>query len=98
MRIKRDILGTGLRAAGLAVSEPEGSYFTVADAASLGATEADAFCRGPLAEAGVVGIPVTAFVTPERRAEYATLIRFAACKRVEVLEEAATRLASLAGR
>jgi N-succinyldiaminopimelate aminotransferase len=98
MRHKRDILGAGLRAAGLAVSEPHGSYFTVADAATLGATDADDFCRGPLAEAGVVGIPVTAFVRPERRSDYATLIRFAACKRVEVLEDAAARLASLAGR
>lgn len=97
MKRKSAILGAGLRAAGLAVSEPRGSYFTVADAAVLGAEDADDFCRGPLARAGVVGIPVTAFVTPERRAEYATLVRFAACKRVEVLDEAASRLAALAG-
>ncbi|WP_203138182.1 aminotransferase class I/II-fold pyridoxal phosphate-dependent enzyme [Microbacterium sp. JZ31] len=96
LRRKSDILGDGLRAAGLAVSPPRGSYFTLADAASLGATDADDFCRGALAEAGVVGVPITAFVTPERRADYATFIRFAACKRVEVLGEAAARLASLA--
>lgn len=95
MKRKRDILGTGLRAAGFAVSEPHGSYFTVADAAALGAVDADDFCRGPLLEAGVVAIPITAFVTPERRAAYATLVRFAACKRVEVLEDAAARLAGL---
>jgi len=40
---------------------------------------------------------MTAFVAPGHRAEYATLVRFAACKRVEVLEEAASRLAQLAG-
>lgn len=95
MKRKRDILGTGLRAAGFAVSEPYGSYFTVADAAALGAVDADDFCRGPLLEASVVAIPITAFVTPERRADYATLVRFAACKRVEVLEDAAARLAGL---
>ena len=95
MRRKKDLLGEGLRAAGLAVSEPRGSYFTVADAAALGAHDADAFCRGALAEAGVVAIPITAFVTPARRAEYATLVRFAACKRVEVIDEAVTRLATL---
>jgi len=95
MAHKKDLLGTGLRDAGLAVSEPRGSYFTVADAASLGATDADEFCRGPLAEAGVVGIPITAFVSPDHRAEYATLVRFAACKRVEVLDEAVKRLRTL---
>ncbi|WP_345750818.1 aminotransferase class I/II-fold pyridoxal phosphate-dependent enzyme [Microbacterium rhizophilus] len=96
MKRKSGILGAGLRAAGLAVSAPRGSYFTVADASSLGAVDAADFCRGPLAEAGVVGIPITAFTTPERRGEYATLIRFAACKRTEVLDEAAARLAALA--
>jgi N-succinyldiaminopimelate aminotransferase len=76
------------------VSTPSGSYFTVADAAPLGATDAGTFCRELPRRAGVVAIPMTAFVTPQRRAEYATLVRFAACKRVEVLEEAASRLAA----
>ncbi|WP_396642059.1 aminotransferase class I/II-fold pyridoxal phosphate-dependent enzyme [Microbacterium sp.] len=92
---KRDILGTGLRAAGLVVSEPRGSYFTVADASPLGVTDAAAFCLELPQRAGVVGVPVSAFVTTEHRAQYATLVRFAACKRVEVLEDAATRLAAL---
>ena len=91
---KRDLLGAGLRAAGFAVSTPSGSYFTVADAAPLGATDAGAFCRELPHRAGVVAIPLTAFASPERRGEYATLVRFAACKRVEVLEEAASRLAA----
>lgn len=90
---KRDLLGAGLRAAGFEVSVPAGSYFTVADAAPLGATDAGDFCRTLPQRAGVVAIPLTAFVTPERRADYATLVRFAACKRVDVLEEAAARLA-----
>jgi N-succinyldiaminopimelate aminotransferase len=92
---KRDILGASLRAAGFDVSQPRGSYFTVADAAPLGVTDAAAFCRELPERAGVVGVPVSAFVTAERRAEYATLVRFAACKRVEVLEDAAGRLATL---
>ncbi|MGO1770894.1 MAG: aminotransferase class I/II-fold pyridoxal phosphate-dependent enzyme [Microbacterium sp.] len=98
MRRKKDVLGTGLRAAGFAVTEPQGSYFTVADAAPLGPDDAAAFCRALPALAGVVGIPLTAFVTPERRADYATLVRFAACKRVPVLEEASARLARLSRR
>ncbi|WAC68521.1 aminotransferase class I/II-fold pyridoxal phosphate-dependent enzyme [Microbacterium sp. SL75] len=95
MAAKAALLGTGLRAAGFDVSSPAGSYFTVVDAAPLGATDADAFCRELPARAGVVGIPLTAFVTPDHRGEYATLVRFAACKRVEVLQEAAERLAGM---
>lgn len=95
LRAKRDLLGAGLRAAGFDVSMPAGSYFTVVDAAPLGATDAAAFCRALPERAGVVAIPLTAFATPDRLEEYATLVRFAACKRVEVLEEAASRLAAL---
>ncbi|MEX8058186.1 aminotransferase class I/II-fold pyridoxal phosphate-dependent enzyme [Microbacterium sp. 16-032] len=95
MAAKAALLGTGLRAAGFDVSSPAGSYFTVVDAAPLGATDADAFCRELPARAGVAGIPLTAFVTPEHRGDYATLVRFAACKRVDVLEDAAGRLAGM---
>lgn len=95
LRAKRDLLGEGLRAAGFAVSAPAGSYFTVVDAGPLGATDAAAFCRALPGRAGVVAIPLTAFTTPARRDDYRTLVRFAACKRVDVLQEAASRLATL---
>lgn len=96
LRHKRDVLGEGLRAAGFDVSEPAGSYFTVADARGLGATDADQFCRELPARAGVVAIPLTAFVSAEHRGYYDTLVRFAACKKIEVIEEAGRRLQSLA--
>ncbi|KYJ99944.1 aminotransferase class I/II-fold pyridoxal phosphate-dependent enzyme [Microbacterium sp. CH1] len=92
---KHAILGDGLRAAGFTVHAPQGGYFTVADATALGGADAAAFCRALPDRAGVVAIPLTAFVSPARRAEFAGLIRFAACKRVEVLEEASARLADL---
>lgn len=95
LRAKRDLLGAGLRAAGFDVSTPAGSYFTVADARGLGAVDAADFCRALPERAGVVAIPLTAFVTPARRGDYATLVRFAACKRVQVLEEAASRLSRM---
>lgn len=95
LRAKRDLLGEGLRSAGFDVSAPAGSYFTVADARALGATDAGSFCRELPRRAGVVAVPLTAFTTAERRSEYATLVRFAACKRVDVLAEAAGRLAAL---
>lgn len=91
---KHEILGAGLRAAGFTVFAPQGGYFTVADASALGGADAAGFCRELPERAGVVAIPLTAFVSEARRNEYAGLVRFAACKRVEVLEEAATRLVS----
>ncbi len=91
---KHEILGAGLRAAGFTVHPPQGGYFTVADASALGGTDAAEFCRALPERAGVVAIPLTAFVSQARRVEYAGLVRFAACKRVEILEDAATRLAS----
>jgi N-succinyldiaminopimelate aminotransferase len=95
MREQRDILVGGLQDAGLEVSVPGGSYFVIADARPLGAVDAAAFCRDLATSAGVVGIPVSAFAaTPER---YAGLVRFAFCKRPEVLREAARRLATLSG-
>ncbi|MDF2492709.1 MAG: pyridoxal phosphate-dependent aminotransferase, partial [Microbacterium sp.] len=81
---KRDLLLSGLQAAGFTAARASGSYFTVADAAALGATDAHEFCRSLPERVGVVGIPLTAFALPENRAQYATLVRFAACKREDV--------------
>ena len=95
LQAKRDVLASGLNAAGFTLTAPQGSYFIVADAAALGHPDAVEFCRALPDLAGVVGIPITAFCLPEHKAQYASLVRFAFCKRVDVLEEAATRLARL---
>jgi N-succinyldiaminopimelate aminotransferase len=92
---KRDLLSTGLRRAGFEVSRPDGSYFVIADAAPLGFDDAVAFCRRLPELAGVVGIPLTAFVRPERHDGYRSLVRFAFCKRADVLERASAQLAEL---
>ena len=92
---KRDLLGAGLRRAGFEVSRPRGSYFLIADPAPLGFDDAVEFCRRLPQLAGVVAIPLTAFVRPERHAAYRSLVRFAFCKRTEVLERAAAQLADL---
>lgn len=91
---KRDLLMGGLHAAGLPVARPAGTYFVVADAAALGARDAEQFCRELPHRAGVVAIPVSVF--HDDRAAAATLVRFAFCKRDEVLREACERLATLA--
>ena len=92
---KRDILADGLRAAGFDLSMPDASYFIVADAAAFGITDAADFCRRLPALAGVVGVPITAFVHEKNRGDYRSLVRFAFCKKISVLEDAASRLAGL---
>ena len=95
LQAKRDLLVAGLRGAGLEVSVPDGTYFVIADAAPLGATDALEFCRALPSRAGVVGVPVSVFHDDPDAAR--TLVRFAFCKRDEVLHEAVRRLASLSG-
>jgi N-succinyldiaminopimelate aminotransferase len=95
---KRDVLAAGLTAAGFAVSLPAAGYFIVADAAPLGHDDGAALCRRLPELAGVVGVPVSAFVHADRQGAYRSLVRFAFCKRLEVLEEASRRLASLSSR
>lgn len=92
LRRKHEVLGAGLRAAGFDVIAPQGGYFTVADATALGGADSLAFCRALPEKAGVVAIPMDAFVGDAHRADYRGLVRFAACKKVDVLEEAAARL------
>ncbi|MCC7127773.1 MAG: aminotransferase class I/II-fold pyridoxal phosphate-dependent enzyme [Microbacteriaceae bacterium] len=95
LKEKSAMLSRGLVEAGFTVSKPEGGYFLVADAAPLGYNDADELCRLLPELAGVVAVPVTAFVHPERRAEYGSLLRFAYCKKFELLQRAADQLSSL---
>ena len=92
---KKDLLADGLVAAGFSVAPSRGGYFVVADAAPLGFDDAADLCRRLPELAGVVGVPVSAFCHEEAAAEHASRIRFAFCKRTEVLERAATQLAAL---
>lgn len=95
LREKRDILASGLSEAGFRVSLPEAGYFIVADAAPLGVTDAAEYSRRLPDLAGVVGVPVTAFVRPERRDQFRTHLRFAFCKKRELLQRASAQLAHL---
>lgn len=90
------LLSEGLTAAGFTVRSPRAGYFVIADAAPLGVDDAAAFCRELPHRAGVVAVPVTAFVRdPE---PYRTLVRFAFCKKRDVLARAAAQLADLRPR
>jgi N-succinyldiaminopimelate aminotransferase len=91
LRDKRDRLRAGLTAAGLEPLRSEGTYFVNADVGR----DAAEFCRELPERCGVVAIPTGVFYDHAEVAS--TLVRFAFCKRHEVIDEAARRLATLAG-
>ncbi|MER5477339.1 pyridoxal phosphate-dependent aminotransferase [Streptomyces sp. NPDC002734] len=93
---KRELLTAGLEAAGFGVFRPAGTYFVTTDIRPLGERDGVAFCRELPKRAGVVAIPTAVFY--DDREAGAPFVRFAFCKKDEVLREAATRLASLADR
>ncbi len=94
LRSRRDLLCEGLVAAGLEVFPPAGTYFVTADIGSIGEDDAVAFCRALPHRAGVVAVPNSVFYDdPDPTAR--RLVRFAFCKRPEVLEEAVRRLSAL---
>jgi N-succinyldiaminopimelate aminotransferase len=92
---KRDLLAAGLVRAGFEITHPQGGYFILADAAPLGFPSAAELCRKLPALAGVVGVPVTAFVHDDQDGQYASLVRFAYCKKMESIERASTQLLAL---
>ncbi|GAA4157995.1 aminotransferase class I/II-fold pyridoxal phosphate-dependent enzyme [Gryllotalpicola daejeonensis] len=98
LKAKRDLLSAGLRSAGFEVFPSRGSYFLVADVSPLGFPDAVEFCRQLPDRAGVVAIPLSAFYTEANRGQARSLVRFAFCKREEVLERAAEQLARLSAR
>jgi N-succinyldiaminopimelate aminotransferase len=89
LRVTRDQLCEGLTVAGLHPIVPAATYFVNADVGS----DAVAFCRALPERAGVVAIPTGVFYDDKDAAP--TLVRFAFCKRPEVIAQAAGRLAAL---
>ncbi|WP_406354005.1 pyridoxal phosphate-dependent aminotransferase [Streptomyces sp. NBC_00658] len=90
MLAKRDLLAAGLSDAGFEVYRPAGTYFITTDIRPLGESDGFAFCRALPERAGVVAIPNAVFY--DHREAGAPFVRFAFCKRTEVLEEAVKRL------
>jgi N-succinyldiaminopimelate aminotransferase len=95
-RRRRDLLADGLTAAGVEVMLPAATYFLVADVTPWGFADGATFCREAPAEIGVAAVPVSAFVDDADTVR--NLVRFAYCKRDEVLEEGVTRLQRLGER
>ena len=93
MRVKRDCLSQGLEKAGLTTFTPQGTYFVTADIKNLGYEDGKQFCLDLPVQCGVVAVPNVVFY--DNKDLGSTLIRFAFCKRLDVLEEAVERLQTL---
>jgi N-succinyldiaminopimelate aminotransferase len=94
LRAQRDLLLPGLRDIGFEVYEPQGTYFVTTDIRGLGEQDGVEFCRTLPDRVGVVAIPSAVFYDHKEMAR--SHVRFAFCKRPEVLTEALVRLSRLA--
>ncbi|SFQ41895.1 N-succinyldiaminopimelate aminotransferase [Amycolatopsis arida] len=90
---KRDRLAAGLADAGFEVRPSAGTYFVCADVRPLGFADAEELAWRLPELVGVAAVPVCVFT--DHPDEWRHLLRFAFCKRDEVLDEAITRLRQL---
>ncbi|SDN17343.1 succinyldiaminopimelate aminotransferase apoenzyme [Allokutzneria albata] len=91
---KRNRLSAGLAEAGFGVRASEGTYFVCADVRPLGFEDGYELCRALPERIGVAAVPVQVFT--DNQDNWRHLVRFAFCKRDEVLDEAVRRLHKLA--
>ncbi|MDQ1495286.1 MAG: N-succinyldiaminopimelate aminotransferase [Actinomycetota bacterium] len=94
LRRKRDLLCTGLADVGFQVYRPAGTYFVTTDVTPLGYDDGVTFCRDLPKRVGVVAIPHSVFYDNVDAGR--SLVRFAFCKRDDVLHDAVDRLHKLA--
>ena len=91
LQTARDHLVAGLRAAGFTTYEPEATYFTTVDVRSVDpAGDGMAFCRSLPERCGVVAVPNQVFYAHPEHGRH--LVRFACCKRLDVIDAAVERL------
>jgi N-succinyldiaminopimelate aminotransferase len=95
---RRDELCAGLEAVGFDVFRPSGTYFVTVDIRPLQSDgDGMAFCRSLPERCGVVAVPNVVFYDRSHETEGRHLVRFAFCKRPEVIAEAVARLGRLVG-
>ena len=91
LQSKRDRLCAGLRDVGFGVFVPQGTYFVTTDVRPLGFDDGLVFCRELPQRCGVVAVPHQVFYDDVEAGR--PLVRWAFCKRDDVLDEAVERLA-----
>ncbi|MGW5716386.1 pyridoxal phosphate-dependent aminotransferase [Amycolatopsis sp. NPDC003865] len=90
---KRDRLSAGLADAGFTVRPTAGTYFVCVDVRPLGFTDAADLAWELPGRVGVAAVPVKVFT--DHPDEWKHLLRFAFCKRNDVIDEGVTRLRKL---
>jgi N-succinyldiaminopimelate aminotransferase len=90
LAVRRDRLCDGLERAGLEVFRPQATYFAMTDIRPLGEEDGLEFCRRLPERCGVVAIPASVLYDDKDAGR--SLVRFAFCKRPEVIDEAVRRL------
>jgi len=95
LEARREQLCNGLHALGYQVFRPAATYFATTDIAAVApGLSAQEFCLELPGRCGVVAIPSSVFYDATDPDAGRTLVRWAFCKRADVLEDALTRLAS----
>jgi aspartate/methionine/tyrosine aminotransferase len=92
-RVRRDHLMPALSAAGFKCFRPRGAYYVMTDIGAFEFEDDVEFSKYLVREIGVATVPGSSFYRNPR--DGARQVRFAFCKRVETLDEAARRLARL---
>ncbi len=91
LQTARDHLVAGLSEAGFTAYSPEATYFTTVDIRPLAADgDGMSFCRSLPERCGVVAVPNEVFYARPEHGRH--LVRFACCKRIDVIDEAVDRL------
>ncbi len=96
LALRRDRLCDGLIAAGFEVFRPMATYFAMIDIRALGDQDGVDFCRRLPERCGVVAVPASVFYGDPESGR--ALVRFAFCKKLEVIDEAVRRLQTLRHR
>ncbi|MDH2903073.1 MAG: pyridoxal phosphate-dependent aminotransferase [Actinomycetota bacterium] len=93
LREKRDLLATGLVAAGFNVLASPGTFFLTTDISAVTDDDAYTFCRALPGRCGLVAIPSSVFYDDRDAGRH--LVRWMFSKRRGVLDDALVRLQSL---
>jgi N-succinyldiaminopimelate aminotransferase len=96
LSVKRDQLSAGLAQIGMRVIPTEGTYFVTTDISPLGFTDGMEFARMLPNQCGVVAIPHQVFT--ESGQEFKEYVRWAFCKKPEVLTEAVERIRAISSK
>ncbi len=93
LRARRDRFCDGLKQLGWSVNRPQATYFATVDIRQFAEEDGWEFCRSLATSAGVAAVPAEVFFDDKTAGR--PLIRFAFCKRFEVIDTALERLAKV---